>query len=88
MWVEFYEDYFDHHKTAMVEEIDEIEEGDNVQFVTGDDEYDDLERRITEGTISDEEVAEVLSRWEGKTPPTQATSDPDIGDGFNDTYRR
>jgi len=90
LWVEFYEDYFDKDPNAAFDELDADE---NVRFVTGDEEFDDLERRITEGTISDEEISEILLRWEGKTPKTsESTQDTaiveDIGEGFDDTYSR
>ena len=75
LWLEFYEDYYSENKEAELE----VEEGDDVTFVTGDSEFDEVEKRLSEGSISDEELENVLSKWEGK--PIES-----IGDGFNDSY--
>jgi len=52
-------------------------EDGEVQFVTGDEEIDDLEKRIANGSISDEEIVAVLASWE--------TPDPEPVD-FDDSY--
>jgi hypothetical protein len=81
MWTEFYEDYFVENKQAAL--MMDAEDGD-VQFVTGDLEYDELERRLSEGSISDEELQRVLSSWEGKEPERPPPLPPMPGDTLYD----
>ena len=64
LWVEFYEDYFEENPN----EAFEISKEDDVQFVTGDDSFDEVERRLADGSMSLEELDAVLDGWEGKTP--------------------
>ena len=91
LWMEFYEDYYE----AKPSEIDIDEDGEDVVFVTGDPEYDELEKRISEGTISDDEIQEVLRGWGGERSkdgemteqdPVVEQPIPDIGSGFEDNY--
>lgn len=77
----------------------EVTEDDDVVFVTGDDEFDDLERRLSDGSISDEEMNEILDSWEGVTPEKRKQEESkaevieeyerrleqELGDGFEDT---
>jgi len=87
LWVEFYEDYYaaEPNKGSL-----DLEEGENVQFVTGDPEIDELEKRIANDDITQEEVQEMLSSWV-ESPPEQIDESfvpVDIGEGFNDTNPR
>lgn len=84
--VEFYEDYYEEHKAEALE-VGAVE-GD-VQFVTGDPEIDALEKRMAEGSITDEEVQRILASWSGDEPPKETPAPlvdavEDIGDGFHD----
>lgn len=86
LWAEFYEDYYLNDPNAAIEEF----EDEDIQFVTGDTEYDELERRLAEGDISDDELNAILDGWTaGDEPPAQPAAQEhveDIGDGFDDTY--
>jgi hypothetical protein len=85
LWVEFYEDYYHAKPDHAIEEIDK---NGTVQFVTGDPEMDELEKRIAEGTISDEEIQQVLAGWESGKPIADAAlvtgveDDPDFDDDY------
>ncbi len=97
LWVEFYEDHFEQKEelekfvrdnplaarnlgldTAMME----LKDGEDVQFVTGDPEIDELERRMAEGDITDAEVQEIMSDWGGPLPPAASPREDPIGEGF------
>ena len=89
MWVEFYEDYYENNPAAALEEF----EDDDVQFVTGrDKEFDELEERLANDDISDEELNSILDGWEGGEPEEseekQAREEllDEVGDGFEDEY--
>lgn len=95
MWVEFYEDYFEQHPNEALE----VNDGEDVRFVTGDSEIDDLEKRIAEDSITPEEIDEILGSWIGEKPK-QAKQErnraveivemerrlqDEVGEGFNDS---
>ena len=89
--LEFYEDYYDSNAEGKLERELEEDDGEEVCFVTGDEEFDELEKRITEGTISDEELETVLNSWTGETPKAKDAEKvealvSEIGDGFEDAY--
>ena len=96
LWVEFYEDYYETHPN---EALDDVAENDNVQFVTGDPEFDALERRIVEGA-PDEEILAELSSWVSGDGEPQHDVEADVdqeeafrqleelGEGFADNYQR
>lgn len=95
LWVEFYEDYYEAHPQ---EALDDLTEHDNVQFVTGDAEFDALESRIVEGA-SDEEILAAITAWESGdgVPENDVDADADqeevfrqleeLGEGFADNYQ-
>ena len=61
------------------------EKGD-LQFVTGDPEVDELEKRLADGSISDEEVDKILAGWSvpRDTPAEDLAAVDELGDGFSD----
>lgn len=86
--MEFYEDYYTDNKGAALEA--EVSEDGDVQFVTGDPEVDELERRLAAGDITDEEVQDILNKWAGVKPDARAPESlvEDIGEGFDERPRR
>ena len=95
MWVEFYEDYFEQHPNEAME----VSDGENVRFVTGDSEIDDLEKRIAEDSITPEEIDQILGSWIGEKPKQvkqerdraveivemEKRLQDEVGEGFNDS---
>jgi hypothetical protein len=69
--------------------VDVEETNEDITFVTGDPEFDSIEKRLSEGTISDEELVDVLTSWTGGKKE-EKKSEPilveDIGEGFDDNF--
>jgi hypothetical protein len=92
MLLEFFEDLYETQGDSALDDLWEDGETDpDVCFETGDPEFDALEKRITDGTISDEEISRVLDSWQGKKPAAKLDEPPaapleDLGDGFADAY--
>ena len=78
LWLEFYSDYYENNPN---EPLDDAEKNDDVQFVTGDEDFDRLEQMIADGA-SDEDVERELASWEVENEKLV----DELGDGFDDDY--
>ena len=85
LWVEFWED----HYAAHPEERTVMDENENVQFVTGDEDIDGIEKRIATGDLSDEDLVKELEGWEKEDGNREEVGEPAINEEdieFEDSY--
>lgn len=84
LWVEFFEDYYRANpveSTAVGEE-----NGEDVQFETGDPVIDEMERKMAAGEMTEEEMVKEIDSWGKPSEAPPAIVDEVELPEFEDAY--